>query len=193
MQLARPKARSGCTGSSGGNVAAIRRALNLPRVTPKPTTARAWVAEPDEAETVSALLVEFRDHNGQDWPSANAFLASVERLLEDRDTEFLLAARDDDSAPAGVLQLRFRLSVWRAAPDAWLEDLYVRADARRAGVGEALVTLAIERASERGAKRIELDTKETNDAALALYRRNGFSEHSKGSGGRDLFLGRPLD
>ncbi|MDX6677413.1 MAG: hypothetical protein QOE31_1465, partial [Solirubrobacteraceae bacterium] len=116
----------------------------------------------------------------------------VERLFEDRDTEFLLASRDDDSAPAGVLQLRFRFSVWRAAPDAWLEDLFVRADARRAGVGEALVTLAIERATERGAKRIELDTNEHNDAAIALYEHFGFSMGSKGGSGRDLFLGRPL-
>ncbi|MDX6676641.1 MAG: hypothetical protein QOE31_693, partial [Solirubrobacteraceae bacterium] len=82
------------------------------------SAARAWVAQADDAETVAALLIEFRDHNGSDWPSDNAFLASVERLFEDRDTEFLLASRDDDSAPAGVLQLRFRFSVWRAAPDA---------------------------------------------------------------------------
>ena len=155
--------------------------------------ARAWRAQPDEAETVAALLVAFRDHNGSDWPSANAFLASVERLFEDRDTEFLLAARDDDSAPAGILQLRFRFSVWRAAPDAWLEDLYVRADARRAGVGDALLTLAVERAAERGAKRIELDTNEHNAGALALYERHGFSNRSKGANGRDLFLGRPID
>jgi ribosomal protein S18 acetylase RimI-like enzyme len=156
------------------------------------SSARAWVAQADEAETVAALLVAFRDHNGSDWPSDNAFLASVERLLEDRDTEFLLGSRDDDSAPAGVLQLRFRFSVWRAAPDAWLEDLFVRADARRTGVGDALLALAIERAGERGARRIELDTNEDNVAALALYDRHRFSTRSKGGGGRDLFLGRPL-
>ena len=156
--------------------------------------ARAWVAQNDEAEAIAALLVEFRDHNGSDWPSDNAFLASVERLLEDRDTTFLLGSRDDDSPPAGVLQLRFRFSVWRAAPDAWIEDLFVRADARRAGVGDALIALAIERASERGARRIELDTKENNSAALALYERHGFSTRSKGGGtGRDLFLGRPIE
>jgi GNAT superfamily N-acetyltransferase len=156
------------------------------------SVARAWLAQPDEAEVVAGLLVQFRDHNGADWPSANAFLASVERLFEDRDAEFLLAARDDDSAPGGVLQLRFRFSVWTAAPDAWLEDLFVREDARRTGVGDALLTLALQRASERGAKRIELDTDEHNDAALALYERHGFSTHSKGSAGRGLFLGRPL-
>jgi GNAT superfamily N-acetyltransferase len=156
------------------------------------TTARAWVAQPHEAEAVASLLVAFRDHMGASWPSDNAFLASVERLLEDRDTEFLLAARDDDSPPAGVLQLRFRLSVWKAAPDAWLEDLFVAASARRAGLGDALVTLAIERALARGARRIELDCNEHNSGAQALYARHGFSAHSKGSDGRDLFLGRSL-
>lgn len=153
---------------------------------------RAWVALPEEAETVAALLVSFRDHTGQDWPSDNAFLASVERLFQDRDTEFLLAAPDDDSPPAGVLQLRFRFSVWQAAPDAWLEDLFVGADTRRSGVGDALLKLALARATERGAKRIELDTNEDNAAALALYQRHGFSERSKGGEGRDLFLGRAL-
>jgi GNAT superfamily N-acetyltransferase len=157
------------------------------------SSARAWVAQNDEAEAIAALLVEFRDHTGSDWPSDNAFLASVERLLEDRDTVFLLASRDDDSPPAGVLQLRFRFSVWRAAPDAWIEDLFVRADARRAGVGDALIAIAIDQAAERGAKRIELDTNEDNAGALALYERHGFTNHSKGGSGRDLFLGRPID
>lgn len=159
---------------------------------PTPQTARAWVAQPHEAEAVAGLLVAFRDHMGTDWPSANAFLASVERLLEDRETEFLLAAPGDGDAPAGVLQLRFRFSVWKAAPDAWLEDLFVAASARRAGLGDALVTLAAQRAQARGARRIELDCNESNAAALALYERHGFSARSKGGGGRDLFLGRPL-
>jgi GNAT superfamily N-acetyltransferase len=156
------------------------------------TTARAWRAQFDEAEAVAELLVAFRDHMGSDWPSANAFLASVERLLEDPQTEFLLASCGDDAPAAGVLQLRFRFSVWKAAPDAWLEDLFVREDARRSGVGDALVTLALERARERGARRIELDCNEANAGAQALYARHGFSPRSKGGPGRDLFLGRSL-
>ncbi len=156
------------------------------------TAARAWLAGPDEAETVAELLVAFRDHMGVDWPSENAFLASVERLMEDIDTDFLLGAADADSPPAGVLQLRFRLSVWKAAPDAWIEDVYVAPGARRAGVGDALVARAIERAAERGARRVELDCNEDNAGAQALYARHGFSARSKGSAGRDLFLGRAV-
>ena len=59
---------------------------------------------------------------------------------------------------------------------------------RRRGVGDALVAQALSLAHERGARRVELDTAEDNDAARALYARHGFSESSKG-GARDLFLG----
>jgi ribosomal protein S18 acetylase RimI-like enzyme len=153
-----------------------------------------WRAEPDEARTVADLLVAFRDWCGSDWPSANAFLASVERLIEQPDTEFLLGAVDGDSPPSGVCQLRYRFSVWMAAEDCWLEDLYVAEAGRRRGVGRALVEAALERARARGARRIELDTNETNSEALALYEQMGFSTRSKGGGrGLNLFLGRRLD
>ena len=154
---------------------------------------RAWVAEFDEAEAVARLLVAFRDHNGSDWPSENSFIAGVEKLMDDRYTEFLLGAPDDDSPPGGVAQLRFRHSVWTAAPDCWLEDLYVAEDARGSGVGGALVELTLERARERDCMRVELDTNENNDAALRLYERHGFSASQKNDGdGRTLFLGCKL-
>jgi GNAT superfamily N-acetyltransferase len=148
-----------------------------------------WKAEPHEAEAVARLIVEFRDHLGLDWPSANAFLAGVERLIEDRDSAFLLAAPDEDSPPAGVAQVRFRYGLWWAADDCLLEDLYVRDEARGQGVGRALVQGVIELAKERGCRRIELDTNEANDAALALYGSLGFTAQDRRYGGkRSLFM-----
>jgi GNAT superfamily N-acetyltransferase len=148
----------------------------------------ARVAGPGEAAEVARLLVAFRDHSRRATPSDEAFLASVRRLVDDPDTEFLLAGEP----AAAVAQLRFRHSVWTSAPDAWLEDLFVAAPARRAGLGEALLTLALERARARGARRLELDANEGNDPALALYARHGLSPRSKGGPGRDLLLGRRL-
>jgi GNAT superfamily N-acetyltransferase len=150
----------------------------------------AWVAEPDEAEAVARLLVEFRDHYGRDWPAENSILASVERLIETPDTEYLLASAGPDAPPAGVCQLRYRHSVWMAAEDCWLEDLFVADSARGAGLGAGLVALALERARARGCRRVELDTSESNEAALRLYHRFGFSESAKSTPpARDLFLG----
>ena len=142
---------------------------------------RVWIAEPDEAEPVARLLAAFRTWYGKDWPSDNAFHASVERLIEQRDTEYLLAAPHDDAPPAAVAQLRYRFSVWTAAEDCWLEDLFVAEEARGTGLGRALVLAAIDRAAARGCRRIELDVDDGNESARALYESLGFTEKSGGN------------
>jgi ribosomal protein S18 acetylase RimI-like enzyme len=154
--------------------------------------AHVWRAEPHEAEPVAALLVAFRDHLGVDWPSENSFLASVERLIDDPATEYLLGAPEPGAPAAGVVQLRYRWSVWRASEDCLLEDLYVASDARRSGLGRALVEATIDRARARGSRRIELDTAERNEAAVSLYRSLGFSDEAY-EGGRAMLLRLWLD
>jgi GNAT superfamily N-acetyltransferase len=151
-----------------------------------------WRAQDDETETVAELLLAFRNHLGESWPTDNSFVDSVERLIGRSDTEFWLAASEQNSPPVAVCQLRFRYIVWTVSEDCWLEDLFVREDARRRGLGAALVRRALDRARERGCGRIELDTNEANGAALGLYEAHGFSAHSKGGSGRDLFMGRSL-
>lgn len=156
---------------------------------------QVWLAGPHEAETVARLLVGFRDHLGYRWPSQNAFLAGVETLLDQpQTTDFLLGSPDADSPPAAVCQLRYRFGIWRAGTDCWLEDLFVHEAARGTGLGRATMVRALERARERGAKRVQLDANESNPRALALYESLGFSCTSKAfDGGRDLFFGLTLD
>lgn len=150
---------------------------------------RVWIAGPHEAEVVTRLMVGFRDYLGYGWPSENAFLAGVERLLGDVQTDFLLGARNADSPPEGVCQLRFRHGLWRAGTDCLLEDLFVEEAARGSGLGRALVARARERALERGARRMELDVNEANSAALRLYEAFGFeTKNPTVYEGRDLYL-----
>jgi GNAT superfamily N-acetyltransferase len=151
-----------------------------------------WRAELHEAEVVGQLLVEFRDHLGVDWPSENAFLAGVDRLIEDPNTAYLLAAPDADSPPAGVAQVRFRFGIWWAAEDCLLEDLFIRASARGSGLGRALVEAVVDLARERGCRRVELDANEDNEAALVLYGKLGFDSQDDRYGGRNLFMRRHL-
>ena len=157
------------------------------------TQARVWVAAPAEAEVVARLLIAFRDHNGLDWPSDNAFLAGVERLMDDVNTDFVLAAAHDDAPPAAVAQLRYRFGIWRAGLDCLVEDVYVDKPARGAGLGRALMEGVIDRARERGCRRMELDTNERNQAAIALYESLGFSGVANSYGARDVYLRKHLD
>jgi len=154
---------------------------------------RVWLAGADEAEHVARLLVEFRNHNGLSWPSDNAFLASVERLMDDVATDFVLGAPHDDAPPGGVVQLRYRFGVWRAGTDCLVEDVFVSDAARGSGLGRALIDFSLERARERGARRMELDVNEANTAALALYERAGFSATDNAYGERDLYMRLHLD
>ncbi|HWF74527.1 MAG TPA: GNAT family N-acetyltransferase [Solirubrobacteraceae bacterium] len=150
-----------------------------------------WLAGPEQAEAVAALLGGFRDHLGASSPSDGTLLASVRLLLERADTEFWLGATGENGPALGVCQLRFRPCVWTASDDCWLEDLFVAAEARRRGVGRALVQRAFARARERGCRRIELDTDEDNYGAIALYESLGLSARSKGRS-RSLVLGARL-
>ena len=159
---------------------------------PGRTAAHVWRAAPREAHHVAALLVGFRNHLGFDWPSDDAFRASVERLITDPGTEYLLGAPEPGAPAAGVVQLRFRWSVWRAAEDCELEDLFVSPQARRGGLGRALVAAAIDRARARGCRRIALDTAERNEAAVPLYRSFGFNDEAY-EGGRAMLLRLALD
>jgi ribosomal protein S18 acetylase RimI-like enzyme len=156
---------------------------------------RVWRAQPAEAADVARLLIAFRDWLESSTPVDDFIHGAVERLIKDAATEYLLAAGAEDGGACGVCQLRFRESVWTPGFDCWIEDVFVLDDARGKGVGRELVRVACERARERGAGRIELDTSESNTAAISLYESLGFSTSSKAHGklhGRDLFMGRRL-
>lgn len=148
------------------------------------------VAPAGEAGEVARLIAGFRSYYGEEMPTDEVILATVERLMGDAGTEFLLAGEP----AAGVAQLRFRLSVWTGVEDAWLEDVFVEPAARGSGAGRALVEASIERARRRGCLRIQLDANEANEVAVGLYRSLGFESGSpaRWEGARDLYFTKRL-
>jgi ribosomal protein S18 acetylase RimI-like enzyme len=144
------------------------------------------IATSADAPVVAQLLAEFRDWWDYEGPSDESLGRSVPLLLADERTEFLLAGE------VGVCQLRYRFGLWLEGEDCELEDLFVREEARGSGLGRALVEAALERARERGCRRVALDTNEANHAALALYESLGFSAWADTPGGRNLLMRRQL-
>lgn len=63
---------------------------------------------------------------------------------------------------------------WIEGRDAELGDLAVARHRRRSGLGRRLVEAAAGEAGDRGAERIFLQVRESNEEALALYRSAGF-------------------
>lgn len=64
-------------------------------------------------------------------------------------------------------------STWLAKPGLYLEDLYVRPQARGHGVGKALLEELVRIANERGYRRVEWSVLDWNIAAIGFYRSLG--------------------
>lgn len=101
----------------------------------------------------------------------------------------------DRLAPAGFALYRV------AADEAELLTVSVVPEARRAGLGRALVAACEQGARACGARRLFLEVAEGNRAARALYagagyhevgRRKRYYEHPDGSREDALILGKPL-
>ena len=141
---------------------------------------------------MTELLAAFRDWFGYSAPEDDPLRASVERLIRDPNAEYFLGAVDGSSPAAGVIQQRYRHSIWTGTDDAWLEDLYVTDAARGTGLGRALTEFAMERARARGCGRIQLDVNGANVPAKALYESLGFSAWQDHPGGDALHMTRKL-
>ncbi len=61
-------------------------------------------------------------------------------------------------------------STFLGRPGIWLEDLFVRPDRRRGGVGRALLEHVAQLAVARGCGRLEWSALDWNEPALAFYR-----------------------
>lgn len=99
------------------------------------------------------------------------FLASQ---LQDDESIVLVAERDD--VIVGYAYAAIEPLSWKDLRDecGFIHDLLVTDDARRTGVGEALLNGAIEWLRERKMPRVVLGTAAQNDNARRLFERRGF-------------------
>jgi ribosomal protein S18 acetylase RimI-like enzyme len=86
----------------------------------------------------------------------------------------MLVAQDEVAFLCGFAQLYPSFTSAGMARIWVLNDLYVRREHRRRGVGRALVTATIEIAKNAGAAAVSLATEETNTVAQPLYESLGF-------------------
>jgi GNAT superfamily N-acetyltransferase len=78
-----------------------------------------------------------------------------------------------DGEPAGWALWFQNFSTWTGKPGLWLEDLYVRPQYRRQGIGKALLVYLARLCVERDYGRFEWSVLDWNTPALDFYRAIG--------------------
>jgi GNAT superfamily N-acetyltransferase len=121
---------------------------------------------PDLAEPLSLLEASLRDGE----PVPEAFATKLRKSVETGDID-VLAARSVGQI-LGVAVLAYRPNIAAGALFASIEDLYVRPDARRQGVGTALITAANERCAAREISYVEVQVED--EAAESFYKTLGY-------------------
>lgn len=85
--------------------------------------------------------------------------------------EVLIAELDD--VPQGFALFFHNFSTFEGKPGIYLEDLYVRPDARGTGLGKALLARLARMALDRGCARLEWSVLDWNEPSIAFYRSIG--------------------
>ncbi|MEJ7870881.1 MAG: GNAT family N-acetyltransferase [Rubrobacteraceae bacterium] len=123
-------------------------------------------AVPDELAEPLALLEESL-RNGEPVPPPLA--GRLARAVEGGDLEVLAARSDGRVVAVAVLSLRPNVSL--GAIFASIEDLYVRPEMRRRGVGRALLGAVEELCRARGVSYVEV---QTDSQAALFYEASGY-------------------
>lgn len=86
---------------------------------------------------------------------------------------------DLDGEVVGYFVLGINFSLEFGGRYAWIDELYVRAAARRRGVGAAALVFVEALCRERGLAAVRLEVFRANAGAERLYRRSGFEDYNR--------------
>ena len=138
---------------------------------------RVRAARRDDFEAVTRLLESLGRPGTLGEPSETDRRAVYEEQIVDPDTHHIVV-----EYTAGIVafcSLHFRTRLNWASQEAWIPDLIVSEDVRRAGIGRALLEEAERRARERGCHVLTLESGYQRAEAHHLYRTFRMRDHGK--------------
>ena len=100
------------------------------------------------------------------------FKGELREAVEAGNLEVLAAS--SEGRMLGVAVVAYRLNISAGGPFASIEDLYVKPDSRRCGVGRALLKTAAERCRDRGVSYVEVQVE--GDEAAHCYSAIGYEQ-----------------
>ena len=126
----------------------------------------------DDAPLILAFIRELAAYEklAEEVVATEATLAAT--LFGPRPYAFVLIAEVDGIA-AGFALFFHNYSTFLGRPGIFLEDLFVRPDARGRGAGRALISRLAAIAVERGCGRLEWAVLDWNESAIGFYRKLG--------------------
>ena len=132
----------------------------------------------EDVPTIAELFAEDMTHLGVETERSELEQLAgnvVEAANDDPPQALCWVARSAEQGRAvGVVVANFNWSLKFAGRALWIEELYVTPDARRQGLGRALVDRVVDYARNHDIKGLDLEAYQGNTPASVLYRTAGF-------------------
>ncbi|MET7600627.1 GNAT family N-acetyltransferase [Streptomyces sp. NPDC005481] len=125
-------------------------------------------ATPADVPVIHAMIRELAEYEKAAHEARAAEEQLREALFGERPAVFGLVA-EEAGEPVGFALWFLNFSTWRGVHGIYLEDLYVRPEARRGGHGRALLTELARICVERGYERLEWAVLNWNRPAVEFY------------------------
>lgn len=124
-----------------------------------------------DAELLFALIVELATYEKAPEKVVGDAETLRRSLFEQHAAEALVLERSGE--PVGYAIFYTTFSTWETRSGIWLEDVYVRPEHRRGGIGLAVMEHLAALTLERGHARLEWCALEWNEPALSFYEKIG--------------------
>lgn len=129
-------------------------------------------AQPGDVAAIVALCREHAAFEGADYAPEGKATRLTAHLFGDHPRVWCLVV-DNGSQLVGYATYMLEYSTWDAAPFAYLDCLYLRPEARGAGLGRRMVGLVEAAARAAGCTEVQWQTPRWNADAIAFYERLG--------------------
>ncbi|MEU3987425.1 GNAT family N-acetyltransferase [Streptomyces platensis] len=129
-------------------------------------------ATPDDVPVILAMIGELAAYERAPEAAQATEAQLKEALFGPQPAAFALIAEDGD-APVGFALWFRNFSTWTGTHGVYLEDLYVRPEARGGGHGKALLAALAEICVARGYERFEWSVLDWNEPSIGFYRSIG--------------------
>jgi len=125
-------------------------------------------ANEQDFHQVISLIKEFSVFQG----ASGKVTITAEQMMEDRHLFRCFVAESEDGEITGFATCFFAYYSWTGKA-LYLDDLYVREEFRKKGIGRMLLTKVIDLAKEQGCKKMRWQVSKWNTNAIAFYKSIG--------------------
>ncbi|MFI6769579.1 GNAT family N-acetyltransferase [Streptomyces sp. NPDC050355] len=129
-------------------------------------------ATPDDVPVILAMIGELAAYERAPEAAQATEPQLKEALFGAQPAAFALIA-EADGAPVGFALWFRNFSTWTGTHGVYLEDLYVRPEARGGGHGKALLAALAKICVDRGYERFEWSVLDWNEPSIGFYRSIG--------------------